>query len=303
MIESMTDPVVSNKPTVKKQPTRHTSKAKAPRLVYYPESDGEPMADSDYQYDAMVDGKFSLINRHEDDPYVYVAANMFIYYVKGDSTKSVAPDIFVVHGVTKRKRSSYKIWQEGRIPSVVFEIASTGTFAKDLVKKSLYLKLRIPEYIMLDPFGGEYFGEPLHGFRMTRNEQNEFIYEPIAKLASDDKTMIAGIYSEELGLEIWAKHGPVDDAPAIFRFRNPQTGEWLMSQRENEADRRAARERAEQEAQRAEQESQRADQESQRAEQESQRAEQERRARLTAEVEIDRLRELLDQMNAKRDNQ
>lgn len=278
MIESMTRPVVSNSPTAKKQSTRHTPKIKPPRLVYYPETDGEPMADSDYQYDAMVDSKFSLINQHEQDPYVYVAANMFIYYVKGNPSKSVAPDIFVVHGVTKRKRSSYKIWQEGRTPSIVFEIASTGTYAKDLLKKSLYLELRIPEYIMLDPFGGEYFGEPLQGFRMTRNEQNEYRYQPIPKLNNDDKSLIAGIYSEQLGLEIWAKQGPADDAPAIFRFRNPQTGDWLMSQRENEVDRRTAHERAEQEAQRAEQE---------------------RRARLAAEAEIDRLRELLEQANAK----
>lgn len=241
---------------------KRTRKAQLPDFVYYPETDGEPMADSDYQYDAMVDGKFALVNYYATDPTVYVAANMFVYYVKGDPSKNIAPDIFVVHDVDNRKRSSYKVWQEGRLPGIVFEIASPGTFAKDLLKKSRYLALRIPEYVMLDPTNGEFFGEAIQGFRLSQDKQGEYEYMALPKLAHEDASLLAGIYSEQLGLEIWAKRGPINDAPAIFRFRNPKSGEWLLSQREGELDRLNAHKRAEE-----------------------------------AEAEIVRLRELLEKMN------
>ena len=265
-----------NGTTAAKPPRKRTRKVQLPDLVYYPETDGEPMADSDYQYDAMVDGKFALVNYYAHDPTVYVAANMFVYHVKGDPSKNIAPDIFVVHDVDNRKRSSYKVWQEGRLPSIVFEVASPGTFAKDLLKKSRYLALRIPEYIMLDPTNGEFFGEAIQGFRLAQDKQGEYEYVAISKLTHEDASLLAGLYSEQLGLEIWAKRGPINDAPAIFRFRNPKTGEWLLSQREGELDRLNAH---------------------QHAEQQTRQAEQERQARLAAEAEVARLRELLEKMN------
>jgi Uma2 family endonuclease len=202
-----------------------------PVRVHYPDSDGEPMADSDDQYEAMVDAKFALVNFFRHKPMVYVAANLLIYYQQGDPTKRVAPDLFVVFEVRKRKRGSYKLWLEKRLPAIVFEIASPGTWKKDVRKKPLYEALKIPEYIMFDPFG-DYFEHVLAGFRYV-----EGVYQPIPALPSETEI---GLSSEQLGLEIWARPGLPGDLAYLLRFRDPKTGNWLLSQNEAEESRLAA---------------------------------------------------------------
>lgn len=39
----------------------------------------------------------------------YVAGNLFVYYEEGDPTQVVAPDVFVVKGVPRQKRRTYKV--------------------------------------------------------------------------------------------------------------------------------------------------------------------------------------------------
>lgn len=50
--------------------------------------------------------------RDRDD--VYVSGNLFVYYEEGNPKKCVAPDVFVVFGVPKRRRRVYLVWEEGR---------------------------------------------------------------------------------------------------------------------------------------------------------------------------------------------
>lgn len=214
----------------------------APARLYYPDSDGEPIADSDDQYEAMTDAKFALVNFFRDDPQVYVAANLLIYYQKGDPKKRVAPDVFVVRGAPKRRRRSYQLWREKQRPAIVIEIASPGTWEKDMTNQALYASLQIPEYVMFDWSGGDYFGDVLLGYRYV-----EGAYQPIPTLPSENDDV--GFLSEQLGLEVWARRETADDFYFLLRFRNPQTGEWLLSQAESEAARRVeAAARAEAEA-------------------------------------------------------
>lgn len=41
----------------------------------------------------------------------------------------------VVFGVPVKGRPRYKIWEEGRVPDFVLEVASEGTYQKDLGSK------------------------------------------------------------------------------------------------------------------------------------------------------------------------
>ena len=51
---------------------------------------------------------------------------MLLYYVEGNPSACVAPDVFVVKGVPKQERRIYKLWEELQPPTVVFEITSRG---------------------------------------------------------------------------------------------------------------------------------------------------------------------------------
>jgi Uma2 family endonuclease len=142
-------------------------------VVYYPESDGQPM-DSDLHLDEMADLIRALRRRYRDVPDVYVTGNLFFYYVKGDPRAVVAPDVFLVYGVAKRKRKIYKLWEEGRVPSLVIELTSDSTKDEDLSKKKVrYESLGIEEYFLHDPYG-DYLAPTLQGFRLVNGR-----YRPI----------------------------------------------------------------------------------------------------------------------------
>ncbi|MBI3763651.1 MAG: hypothetical protein HY260_17550 [Chloroflexi bacterium] len=80
---------------------------KAPRpllqraAVYYPDSDGEPMAENGQHYLCITDTRFTLEQHLKNLPRVYVGADLLIYYVEGDPAKSAAPDVFVTLGVPR----------------------------------------------------------------------------------------------------------------------------------------------------------------------------------------------------------
>jgi Uma2 family endonuclease len=123
------------------------------RDIEYPESDGQPMAETDLHRDEMIELILALTRRYQDVPDVYVSGNLFLYYVQGDPRAVVAPDVFLVRGVPKRKRRIYKLWEEGRVPSLVIELTSDNTQDEDIDrKKSLYQRLGVEEYFLHDPY-------------------------------------------------------------------------------------------------------------------------------------------------------
>jgi Uma2 family endonuclease len=257
-----------------------------PIYVEYPESDGQPMTESDATRNYLVYCVEALRLYFQGRSQVYVSGNLFIYYQEGQTSKSISPDVFVVFGVSKRERRSYKSWQEGgKLPSFVLEITSLSTKKQDEESKpALYASLGVPEYFQYDPTG-DYLTPQLKGRRLINGS-----YVPIPETTLADGTVV--LPSQTLGLEL--RLLPVD--PVNFselltrklRLFDQQTGAKLLNYQEAEQARLAAEQLANEERQRAEQESQRAEQESQRAEQESQRAEQ-------AE---DRLAALLERLKA-----
>ena len=87
--------------------------------VEYPESDGKPMAETDIHRQAMLDSIATLSEFLHDRPDVYVTGNLLLYYEEGNPAAAVAPDVFVVLGVGKQLRRTYKLWEEQHAPTVV----------------------------------------------------------------------------------------------------------------------------------------------------------------------------------------
>jgi Uma2 family endonuclease len=236
--------------------------------VFYPSSDGEPLAETSVHIDAIINAVVAL-RQYLAGQQAIVLTNQFLYYAEGFPKLRVAPDIMVIFNVAPGPRDSYKTWEEKQIPSVIFEITSASTRDQDeTFKKTLYEQMEVQEYWQFDP-NGEWIAEQLRGYRL----QGE-AYVPITNGQSE---------SLRLRLEV--------DGQLLAFFR--ESGEKLLAPndliealRQETLARQSAEVQLEQERQRAEQEHQRAEQEHQRAEQERQRAEQ-------AEAEVQRLKEQL----------
>jgi Uma2 family endonuclease len=224
------------------------------KYIEYPESDGQPMGETDKHILLMMNLRFVLDEFFRTTERVYVGSNLMCYYVEGNPTKSISPDVFVVRGAEKGERRIYKFWEEPA-PQVVIELSSRKTRKADLTdKKDIYAWLGVREYYIFDP---EYkLNPPFRSFRLHGQEL-------IEEIVAGNRVM-----SHELGLEL------VNDGQAL-RLRNPQTGEFLRTPPEEFAAHRNAQVRVAQEVARADQETARAEQEAARARLETMRAQQE----------------------------
>ena len=87
----------------------------------------------------------------------FVAVELTVYLLRGDSGRFLIPDVLVTLNVgqvdpaTGRLRKSYRLWDEGP-PDLVIEPASPSTVARDNVgKKEDYAAFGIREYVQFDP--------------------------------------------------------------------------------------------------------------------------------------------------------
>lgn len=199
--------------------------------TYYPESDGEPVAETPVHLRELVYVWQALDARFAANPHVFVGANMFLYYRQGDPSAVVAPNGFVVQGVPKKlaggqERRTYMLWKEGgRVPCFVLETTSLSTREKDKDKKRIYEQLGVAEYFQFDPCG-EYLIPPLQGFRLVRGR-----YEPVRLNPG------SGLLSETLGVRFHAEG-------ERLRLTDDVTGEPLLRKEEETAARRKAEEKA-----------------------------------------------------------
>ena len=263
----------------------------AATAIFYPETDGMPLPDGEYQAPIYVRVNSTLRVHFKDVPEAWVNGNTFIYYVEGNPRRSVSPDCYVAFNLSEAARHSlslegnntYLLWEVGKAPDFVLEIASESTATADLGRKrDLYAEIGVSEYWRYDETGGDFYGEPLVGERLVDGE-----YQRLDLREEPDGRFWA--HSDVLNLDLWWIEGEL-------RFWDNAAGRWLLTHEEEQA-------RAEQEHARAEQESARAEQESARAEQEAARAyraETERdaevAARREAEAELQRLRERLAEL-------
>ena len=203
-----------------------------PETIHYPDSDGKPMAENDWQRRVIHYALIVLENRYAGRPDVYVSGDLLIYYEEGNPRASVVPNVFVVFGAEKRKRMNYKLWEEPKAPDFVLEVASPGRWREhEGPKRALYERLGVREYFQHDPLG-EHLPSPLQGRRLVRGA-----YEPLPVVPSPGGTLL--LHSETLELDLLV------DRSGKFRFRDPVTGEFLLSLREVVAARQQAESRAE----------------------------------------------------------
>ena len=197
--------------------------------IYYPESDGNPMAETDAQFYPLTETVLALRQRYADRDDVYVSGDLLVYYRMNDNTVRLAPDVFVVFGVEDHLRSSYIIWREqGKAPDFVLEIASPGTFVRDMTeKRALYAALGVTEYWRFDPTG-QLFSPALVGEQLAEDGE----YEPIEIGAGDDGILRG--YSEVLQLEVCQR------ADGDLRLYDPGAQTWLSYLAEEVAARQAA---------------------------------------------------------------
>ena len=209
----------------------------------------------------------------DGEDFVFMDSNLPIRLDSDDLRVSIAPDYYRSKNVNVsviRDDTGYNLWEIGKPPEWVLEVASRSTYRRDLYEKpGIYASIEVSELWMFDPTGGELYGQALMGFRLVDGE-----YEPI-EIAENEHGLPSG-YSEELGLRLcaleWSKREELlRIQPSIWRviagnfqptqllFQDTDTGLYILNMRalayeyrranaerqRAEAERQAERKRAE----------------------------------------------------------
>ena len=196
--------------------------------IDYPSGDGEPMAENDWQWDAIADTVATLRNRYRERTDIYVAGDMLVYYRMNDNSTRVAPDVYAVFGANgNHRRDSWLTWREGKAPDFVLEVASPGTWEADAGRKrDIYASMGVTEYWRFDP-KGEFFVPELVGEQLLGGE-----YRPLP-LQTDAAGILRG-HSAVLALDICVRPG------LELRLYDPAAGQWLLAPEESYAAHQAA---------------------------------------------------------------
>ena len=131
----------------------------------FPESDGEPMAETlenqIQMFELMV--AFRRLFADRGVTRVTVGGNQLLYYNPANGREHCSPDVYVALDVEPGGRRTWKTWLEEKCPDVVFEITSASTVHVDLEEKpQLYARLGAREYYIYDP--QQELEPPLRGF-------------------------------------------------------------------------------------------------------------------------------------------
>jgi len=172
--------------------------------------------------------------------------NLNFYQTLEEDEQPLAPDIAVIKGVAYEYIRSWKVWQTGIVPHVVFEIASQETWKRDLEEKPLlYAQMGVQEYFAYDP------NEPplrtktpckLYGWQLNkaRGVMREMPIGPDGSLWSsqlDSFLVPDGVY-----LRLYNSYGK------LRLTRAEAEGRWAEAQRAEAAIRQAEEERKRNEA-------------------------------------------------------
>jgi Uma2 family endonuclease len=188
--------------------------------IEYPETDGQPMGETDLHRDWMF-RIIDLLKHRYRGQRVYVTGDLLFYYEEGNAARFVVPDAMVVKDSDPGRRRTFKLWEEKQLTCAVFETTSRYTQREDSTyKPQLYERLRIPEYFLYDPTA-DYLRPPLQGYRLTNNRYVRI--EPDAN---------GRFLCQELGLWLRLEDGELT-------MYDCQSGQRLLTEAEAE---RAARE-------------------------------------------------------------
>ena len=233
--------------------------------IFY--EDPEPVEDGMQQELTITTLAFMLRWWFSRRPDVFVSAGGFIFWNPANGNERVAPDCYIALETDPDfvyQFPNYFMWEVGKPPDFVLEVASPSTASNDLGRKrDLYARLGVPEYWKLDPTGGELYGIVLMGERLIDGE-----YVPYDLNVEPDGSVWSR--SEVLELDfIWDGEQ--------FSIRDALTGDIIDPRASVELERI------------------RADVAESRAETAEGQAERERQARLEAEAQLRRLMEEREQ--------
>lgn len=135
--------------------------------IYYPESDGQPMAETLLHQRWLIRVLGLFQRRYRDQPQVFVGGNLMVYFTEGNPNDCFSPDLIVLLESNPQSRRVLKLWEEPQAPNLVLEITSRSSRLKDEVTNiERYARLGIAEYILFDP-ESEYLTPPLQAYRLN----------------------------------------------------------------------------------------------------------------------------------------
>lgn len=240
----------------------------------YPYSDGHFEMEGDFHSGplrAVLDALRAIFDGRDD---MYFAADMGLFFEKGNRRAVVVPDLVVVFGTAKRSRNSLKLWEEPKAPDFVMEVISEDSLRNDMeYKPPLYAALGVTEYWTFDSLGR--IPTPI----IARRLNDAGTYDAIPQ--APDGTY----HSDALGFDLRAD-------PSGLSVRDAATGESVFDPGTLTRLRRAAQARAEQAESRAGNAEARADNAETRADNAEARAS-------AAEARVAELEELLRQARSR----
>lgn len=253
-------------------PGRAPSKRKA---VFYPETDGQPMAQNPKQWNAIVQIASNLERLYENDASVWIGKDQFWYPRAGAPQVVQAPDIFLVYGVEKKFRPTYKQWKENNIaPQVVFEVISPSNDRKEMEEKRQFCeRFGVEEFYIVDvdfdlvPEGVEGYLRNADG-RLTLRPFNERLVSPRMQMTFAVEPKIAFAQNKKIPAAKKAQREFMQENfeinyyyPDGSPFRSIPDLWDLKAKAEREAEKeRALKIEAEQKAEEAEQKAEKAEQ-------------------------------------------
>ena len=209
--------------------------------IFYEER--EHIEDGMQQEMALERLTYLLRLRFGDDPTVFMSGAVFISYDITNGNRRVGPDLFISFGVDneaiRENLPNYWLWEVGKAPEFVMEVASDSTAARDLnEKRELYRSLGVAEYWRFDSKNGERYGQIMAGERLVNGA-----YQPYEMQVGADGSLRC--HSDLLNLDFYW------DEQRGFDVLEPETGRTLDVLENERAARLVAEARAEIEQARA----------------------------------------------------
>ena len=194
--------------------------------VEYPE--GHWIAQSVGHGDAVRQAATALNYYFRDRADVLVAMELVVYYQRGNNKLRLQPDVQVVFGVEHcGSRGSFRVWEEGKAPDFVLEVASPSTAENDAEHKAReYAQIGVREYWRLDP-AGTLMGTSLEGYAASAGQHEQV--QPVEGTGRG-----GALRSRVLGLDL---HSRRQAGVTVLVFIDPRTGEEFDGRLE-EAERR-----------------------------------------------------------------
>jgi hypothetical protein len=87
--------------------------------------------------------------------HAHAGSDQYIYWQRDSPTRSVAPDIYVLPGVSQDIAIDvWKVWERGPAPSFALEVVGSNPHKDYKKSPKRYAELGVEELVMFDPFAG-----------------------------------------------------------------------------------------------------------------------------------------------------